>query len=110
MRFYPENAYGIYPAVVQVNSTSTIVIGVPGKSIRVINAFLTASANVNIKWQSHNLPTDLTGFAYVAQTGGYVLPSDYFGWFQTLVSESLDLNVSGAANIGGVINYNLIGP
>lgn len=75
-----------------------------------INAFLTASANVNIKWQSHVLPTDLTGFAYVAQTGGYVLPSDYFGWFQTIPGESLDLFIQGAGNIGGVINYNLVGP
>jgi hypothetical protein len=96
---------------VQVTNTNTIVSGVAGKSIRVINAFLTASANVNIKWQSHTLPTDLTGFAYVAQTGGYVLPSDYFGWFQTLVGESLDLNISsGGIAVGGIVNYTLIGP
>ena len=110
MRFWPENAYGVFPAIVQGSGTFTVVVGVPNRSIRVINVFLTLSVTGNIKWQSHTLPTDLTGLSPITATGGYVLPSDYFGWFQTLPGESLDVVILGGGTVGGILNYNLVGP
>lgn len=110
MRFWPENAFGVFPQVVQASGTSTIVVGVPNRSIRVINVFLTVSANCTLQWQSHALPTNITGASPITATGGYVLPSDYFGWFQTLPGESLDLVVTGGATAAGVLSYNLVGP
>lgn len=108
MRWYPEIPTGVTSLPVEISATGTVVTGVIGRSIRVMSAFLTASGAVNIKWQSHTLSTDLTGFAYVAQTGGYVLPFNDAGWFQTLIGESLDLNMSAPVPIGGVINYVVI--
>ena len=57
------------------SGASTIIALVASKKIRVLALQLIASAAVNVKWQSHATPTDVTGLAYLAQNGGYVLPS-----------------------------------
>lgn len=84
---------------------STIVNAVAVKRIRVIALQVIANAAVNIKWQSHTLPTDLTGLAYCSANGGYVLPYNPVGWFQTIAGEALDINLSAAIAVGGSITY-----
>jgi isoaspartyl peptidase/L-asparaginase-like protein (Ntn-hydrolase superfamily) len=73
--------------------------------IRVVFVALVANAAVNIKFQSHTTPTDLTGLFYLAANGGFVLPYNEAGWFATLKGEALDANLSGAQAVGGVIGY-----
>jgi hypothetical protein len=62
----------------------------------------------NVKWQSHSTPTDLTGLAYLSTNGGYVLPMNQLGWFQSKSGESLDLNLSASGSVGGSLNYILV--
>ena len=66
---------------------------------------LIANAAVNVKFQSHTTPTDLTGLFYLAANGGFVLPYNEAGWFSTLAGEALDINLSGAIAVGGVVGY-----
>jgi hypothetical protein len=94
---------------IQMSASSTAVLGVAGKRIVLISANIIASAAVNIKWQTSTGPTDLSGFAYLAQNGGYILPHNSGGWLETLVGDSLLINMSAGVAIGGCISYALDG-
>lgn len=91
--------------VASASGATTIVALVSSKKIRVLALQLVANAAVNVKWQSHVTPTDLTGLAYLAANGGYVLPYNPVGWFQTNTGEALDINLSGAVAVGGSLTY-----
>ncbi len=96
---------GILYAPVQMSGSGTVVFGVTGERIVLISANLIASAAVNIKWQTSTGPTDLSGFAYLAQNGGYILPFNAGGWLQTAVGDSLLLNFGSAIAVGDCISY-----
>lgn len=91
--------------VASASGATTIINAVASKKIRVLALQLVANAAVNVKWQSHATPTDITGLAYLATNGGLVLPFNPVGWFQTLTGEALDINLSGAVAVGGSITY-----
>lgn len=91
--------------VASSSGATTIVAAVTSKKIRVIALQLVANAAVNVKWQSHVTPTDKTGLAYLAANGGYVLPKNEYGWFETVAGEALDINLSGAVAVGGSLVY-----
>lgn len=85
------------------SGATEIVAAVTDKKIRVIAAALMANGTVNVKWQS--AATDKTGLAYLVVNTGYVLPFNPVGWFQTAVSEALNINLSGAQAVGGQLVY-----
>lgn len=91
--------------VASASGVTTIVALVSSKKIRVVAMQLVANAAVNIKWQSHVTPTDLTGLAYLAANGGYVFGYNPAGWFQTISGEALDINLSAAVAVGGSLTY-----
>jgi hypothetical protein len=97
----------VFYAKIQTSTSgaSTVVAAVSGKKIRVIGFRLSASAAVNVKFQSHVTPTDLTGLAYYAANGGEVVPKNEYGWFETVAGEALDLNLSAAVAVGGSLAY-----
>jgi hypothetical protein len=94
-------------AVITASSSgaTTIVSAVSSKKIRVLAMGLVANGAVNVKWQSHVTPTDKTGLAYLAANGGYILPYNPVGWFETIAGEALDINLSGAVAVGGQLTY-----
>jgi hypothetical protein len=73
--------------------------------IRVIYVVLVANGAVNVKFQSHTAPTDISGLFYLAANGGFVLPGNEYGWFATKPGEALDINLSGAVAVGGALGY-----
>lgn len=91
------------------SGATTIVTGTGGKKITVIQWIVKVNAAVNFKWQSHTTPTDLTGLFYNSGqgdgAGGAFCP---LGHFQTLVGESLDINLSGNVAVGGSLVYVLV--
>lgn len=89
-------------------SSTTLVVGVAGKRIVVVSAWLVASAVTQSKFQTATGPTDISGPAYDAQYGGIVLPFNAGGWFQTFVGDSLLLNLSPAVAVGGSLSYILV--
>jgi|GEM_PF-2004239 len=87
------------------SGNNTVLAAVNPKKIRVLAVQLVANGAVNAKWQSGASGTDLTGLAYLAANGGYVLPFNPVGWFETASNTLLNLNLSGAVAVGGSITY-----
>jgi hypothetical protein len=87
------------------SGNNTIVAAVNPKKIRVLAVSLIASAAVNAKFQTGAGGTDLTGLYYCAANGGFVLPFNPVGWFETASNTLLNLNLSGATAVGGCITY-----
>jgi hypothetical protein len=87
------------------SGASSLVSAVASKKIRVLALSLVANGAVNVKFQSHVTPTDLTGLYYLAANGGIVLPYNPNGWFQTIAGEQLDINLSGSVAVGGCLTY-----
>ena len=87
------------------SGATTIVSGVDGKKILVLGISLISNSTVNVKFQSHTAPTDLTGLYYLAANTGFVMGYSPVGWFQTLAGEALDINLSGNIAVGGVVVY-----
>lgn len=85
-----------------------IVAAVAGKSIVVVSYVLVANGAVNVKFQSHTTPTDLTGLLYLAANGGVVAGFNQQGWFRTISGQALDINLSAAVAVGGHLNYVLV--
>lgn len=85
------------------SGSQALVAAVAGKRIRVISLFLIGAGAVTTKFQS--AATDLTGAMSNAANGGFVLPENKSGWFQTNVGEALNLNLGGAVNVAGGLTY-----
>jgi len=87
------------------SGATTIISLVSSKKLRVLSWQLVCNAAVNVKWQSHVTPTDLTGLHYFAANGGITVPFNPFGHFETVAGEALDINLSGAVAVGGSLVY-----
>jgi hypothetical protein len=88
------------------SGATTIVAAVTSKKIRVLAWDVKVNAAVNFKWQSHVTPTDLTGLYYNAGQGdGVARAFNPVGYFETVAGEALDINLSGAVAVGGVLTY-----
>jgi hypothetical protein len=87
------------------SGASTLVAAVTSKKIVVTDIVLVANAAVNVKFQSHVTPTDLTGLLYLAANTGFAPGYDPTGHFQTVAGEALDINLSGAVAVGGWLKY-----
>jgi hypothetical protein len=86
------------------SGNNEIVALVALKKIRVLNWIVTASAAVNFKWRTAS--TDISGLHYAAAAGGGAGQSfSPLGHFETVAGEALNLNLSGATAVGGVLTY-----
>lgn len=105
----PSSSTDLYAAIaVSASGASTIVSAVASKAIVVRALLLIASAAVNVKLQDHTTPTDLSGLFYLAVNGGLVLPYNLNGWAVTQSGHALDLNLSGAIPVGGLLVYGTV--
>lgn len=88
------------------NGDNTLVAAVTGKKIRVYACFLIMTGTaVTIRFESAAGGTALTGQMQPTQGGGFVLPYNPLGWFETLSGELLNLELSGAQSVDGVLVY-----
>lgn len=87
------------------SGATTVVAAVTSKKIRVLKVTLIANAAVNVKFQSHVTPTDLTGLFYCGANGGVGMTYCPLGHFETVAGEALDINLSSAVAVGGVLTY-----
>lgn len=88
-----------------VSGDNTIVAAVASKKIRVLSLFLVAAAAVTVRFESGASGTALTGQMNVAANGGFVLPFNPVGWFETAASSLLNLELSGAVSVDGSLCY-----
>lgn len=85
---------------------NTLVAAVTGKKIRVLALFaiMTGTA-VTIRFESGAGGTALTGQMQPTQGGGFVLSYNPVGWFETAAGELLNMELSGAQSVDGVLTY-----
>lgn len=83
---------------------NALVAAVVGKKIRVISVALSASAAVNAKFRS--AAVDISGLFYFGSTGpALTLARNQNGWFETAAGAALNINLSGAVAVGGMLSY-----
>jgi hypothetical protein len=99
---------GVLYTPIEVNASGTLVIGVAGKRIVVLSAWLVALTATNVKFQTSTGAIDISGPAYCAANGGVVLGFNAGGWFQTAIGDSLLINLSAGVAVGGSLSYSLV--
>lgn len=106
-----QNAQVIKRAVIDAEASgdNTIVAAVTNKKIRVHSCMLIMSGtSVTIRFESGASGTALTGQMTPSQGGGFVLPHNPFGWFETAAGELLNLELGGAQSVDGVLTYSVV--
>ena len=76
-----------------------------GNKIRVLQVFLMSDGTVDTRFESGAGGTALTGQVPLIANIGYVLPFSPIGWFETAANTLLNLELSGAVNVHGVLAY-----
>jgi hypothetical protein len=76
-----------------------------GNKIRVTSLFLVAAGAVTARFESGAGGTALTGQMNLAANGGFVLPHNPNGWFETAANALLNLELSGAVSVDGSLSY-----
>jgi hypothetical protein len=84
-----------------------LVAGVAGLRIRVVSLVLVASGGANTVHLVGEVV--LTGDMDIANNGQLILPYQPAGWCEGGTGEPLELNLSDATLVGGVIGYTLAG-
>lgn len=87
------------------SGNNTIVAAVTGKKIRVLSAFVVAAGAVTARFESGADGTALTGQMSLAANGGFVLPFNPVGHFETAAGVLLNLELSGAVSVDGSVTY-----
>ena len=109
------NEYGFpltpkYAAIAAATADdNTLVAAVSGKKIRVLALAVIAGAAGNIYFQSAAAGDVIFGGSankiQLAANGGFVLPFNPAGWFETDVSELLNMNASSTGPFSGGLVY-----
>lgn len=81
-------------------STAVVAAQGVGVKIRVLSVFVCTSTALTVKFQSAS--SDISCGSSLAANGGYVMPENPHGWFQTNANEALNVNLSSAATNVGV--------
>lgn len=84
---------------------NTLVAAVTGKKIRVLSAFVVCAGAVTARFESGASGTALTGQMTIAEGGGFVLPFNPLGWFESASGALLNLELSGAVSCDGSLVY-----
>jgi hypothetical protein len=85
---------------------NTLVAAVAGKAIRVLALVLVASGGaISVRLESDAGGAALTGVMDIADNGQLVLPYNPAGWAVTVAGELLNLELSAATAVGGVLLY-----
>lgn len=88
---------------------NTLVAAVAGKRIRVLALILVASGGaLSVRLESGAGGAALTGVMDLAADGQLVLPWNPAGWCQTAVAALLNLELSAATLVAGVLTYQLV--
>lgn len=85
------------------SGANQLVAAVAGTKYRVLSVVLVATTAVTAKFQSGS--TDITGTFPLGANGGFVMPFNEHGWFETNSNEALNITLGGAVATGVQIQY-----
>ena len=84
---------------------NTLVAAVANKKIRVLALALVAITAVNVRFENGAAGTALSGVMSIGATGGFVLPFNPTGWFETGSNTLLNMELSAAVQVSGCLTY-----
>ena len=90
------------------SGNNEIIAAVAGKKIRVLSALAIAAGTVLARFESGAGGDPLTGQMPLVANSGFSINYNSAGWFETNVGEALNLELSAAISVDGVLNYDLI--
>ncbi len=98
-------------AVINVagSGDNTLVAAVTGRTIRVLSVVLVPAAAVTVRFESDADGSPLSGEMPLAANAVFVLPHNQLGWFETVVAELLNLELSGAVAVDGILVFQTVG-
>lgn len=99
-----------YQSVGVAGATNSIVgaATAPNRKVRVLSAFLSSVDAKTVQWTDGVGGGALTGAVPCAVNGGYVLPFNPAGWFETTAGNALGLSLGAATAVAGSISYVLV--
>lgn len=83
-----------------------------GNRIRVLSVFAMVGTSVVAQFQSTGSAgsiTNVSGLCPMAANGGFALPHNPHGWFQTNVNEGLNINIGAAVTVGLTLTWLVAG-
>jgi hypothetical protein len=87
---------------------NTLVAAVTGKRIRVLGMVIIAAGSVTIRLESGASGTALSGQMALVVNSGFTLPMSDVGWCETSAGALLNLELSAAVSVDGVLVYALL--
>lgn len=93
------------------SGANTLVAAVSGYKVRILGLTLVAAGTVTVTIQSGAGGTAIIGPVVLAVSQPITLPlspSELRGWAETAVDALLNMNLSGAVQVGGVLRYCLV--
>ncbi len=104
MAIQSEVQYAVVAAATLDNNT--LVAAVTGKKIRVVQLVLVASGGANnVRLESGASGTALTGVMNLAANGQLIWQYNPAGWCETAAAALLNLELSAATSVAGVLGY-----
>lgn len=79
-----------------------------GNKIRVHQLMLVAAGTVTVRFESGAGGTALSGQMNLVANTGFVLPFSPTGWFETAANALLNLELSAAVSVDGVLQYTVV--
>jgi hypothetical protein len=100
-----EVLYAVVAAATGGDNTLVAAAGA-GIKVRVVQLVLVASGGANsVRLESAASGTALTGVMDIIDNGQLVLPYNPAGWCETAANALLNLELSAATAVGGVLGY-----
>ena len=84
---------------------NTVVAAVTGKKIRVLSLYVITTDAATVAFESGASGTALTGDVPCAANGGFVLPFNSGGWFETAASALLNMELNAVSQTSGALSY-----
>lgn len=100
--FYPIKRAAVSGAT---SGDNTLVAAVAGKKIRVVSIVLNSVTAVAVRLESGAGGTALTGVISLGATSVFVLPFNPGGWAETAASALLNMELGGAVQVSGCLQY-----
>jgi hypothetical protein len=90
------------------SGNNTLVAAVTGKKIRVVSFILVSTGTVLARFQSGAGGTALSGQMSMAANTSISAAFNPAGWFETAAAALLNLDLSAAISVDGVLGYVLV--
>ncbi len=84
---------------------NTLVAAVVGKKIRVVSLLLVSAGTVNARFEDGAGGSALSGQMNLVANSGFTLPFNPVGWFETTANTLLNLELSAAISVDGMLTY-----